>query len=201
MPPPRGGRVWTSPQDVLRSAALTRSYVRSPTVGLAPCTVANKAAVRTAYVAPHEGIPMKRLVVAFATAALAASLPLSTGCAAEEAEAREAAYPEAIGYTPVQSSSFGAARGLSVGAAPGSSFGAPPPNGLAPGANGSVPPAPPPYGAEVDVAASEPGSVPPGSGQEVVVGEASDGDVYPDADPSALTDFPATLDPSGTSAR
>jgi len=141
---------------------------------------------------------MKRLFVAFATAALAASLPLSAGCAAEEAEAREAAYPQAIGYTPPPP----AAPGLSVGAAPGLSVGAPAPTGsLSPASTGvpsAAPPAPAPYGAEVDVASSEPDSAPRPSGQDVVVGEANDGDVYSDADPSALTDFRGTLEPYGT---
>ncbi|HEV3189361.1 MAG TPA: DUF6600 domain-containing protein [Polyangiaceae bacterium] len=134
---------------------------------------------------------MKRLFVAFATAALAASLPLSTGCAADEAEAREAAYPQAIGYTPPPSAP--PAPGLSVGASPGLSVGAPPPTGFP----SAVPP-PAPYGAEVDVASSEPGPAQPASGQEVVVGDANDGDVYSDADPSALTDFRGTLEPYGT---
>ena len=46
----------------------------------------------------NEVSPMKRQVVALAVA-MAAVVPLATGCAADEAEGREAAYPEPIGYT------------------------------------------------------------------------------------------------------
>jgi Family of unknown function (DUF6600) len=142
---------------------------------------------------------MKRVVIAFAVAAWAVSLPLSTGCAAQEAEAPEASYPQAIGYTPPASAppapdlpSTAAAPGssLEVQPAPRLPFGAPPPNGFAsaPGSDG----------ASAVVAPSEPGSAQGGSGQEVAVGEGNDGDTYSDADPSALTDFRATLEPYGT---
>jgi hypothetical protein len=88
-------------------------------------------------------------VLAFAVLAVA---PLLTGCAEEEAEGREAAYPVGMSAPP------------------------------------SAPPSPTTTASSVEAPESSP---------EVVIGDDAEGDEYADDDPSALTDFRATLDPYG----
>lgn len=116
-------------------------------------------------------------------APLLAVVTLVTGCAMEEAEAGEAAYPPAqppIGYTPPPRT---------------------PPAGAA-AASQLVPP-PPPYGQDGQESAPP---APPAPGQpdgdEVAIGPADesggDGGGYADTDPAALTDFHSTLEPYGT---
>ena len=108
-------------------------------------------------------------------APLLAVVTLVTGCAMEEAEAGEAAYPAAqppIGYTP------------------------PPRTPPAVAASQPVPP-PPPYGQDGQEAAP-----PQPDADEVAIGPADEagGDSagYADTDPAALTDFHSTLEPYGT---
>jgi hypothetical protein len=127
--------------------------------------------------------PMKpRKSCLTALAAILVAAPLVTGCAMEEAEAGEAAYPPPappIGYTPPPQ------------AAP------PPPVAVAP---------PAPSRQEETITLSDEGETAP-SGEEVPVGAAdgSDGvagdgagEGYADTDPSALSDFRSTLEPYGT---
>lgn len=146
-------------------------------------------------------------------AAIALSL---AGCAADELDSREAAYPESIGVTPPRERASSQASGASAdpetsapateaptvsaqspsvvigdGAEsepPYASADAPggPPVGGA--ALGTAPPGAPP--ASPPPAGPPPGEPPPGEA-------ASDG-AYGDADPSALTDFRPSLDPYGT---
>jgi hypothetical protein len=101
--------------------------------------------------------------------AVAFAPSLVSGCAVEEAQAREADYPQAIGYTPVGTDSPGTPP-------------PPPPSAEGPGKWQSAPP--PPQGP------------PAGAGGQVAGGE-DDGAGYSDADPSALGDFRSTLDPYG----
>jgi hypothetical protein len=102
---------------------------------------------------------------------------LVTGCAMEEAEAGEAAYPAAqapVGITPPPRT--------------------PPADAVA--ASQPVPP-PPPYGQDGQ-AGGEPVAASPG---EVAIGaedESGEGDAYSDTDPAALSDFRSTLEPYGT---
>jgi len=144
---------------------------------------------------------MNRVFVAFAFAAF---LPLSTGCAAEDAEAREPAYPQAIGYTPPASAPTAPAPYGVAGPAAPAPYGVAAPAAPAPYGVAAPPkefaPAPVADGASAPVAPSGPsdqGSADP-SQQGVVVGASNEGDTYSDADPSALTDFHATLEPYGT---
>jgi len=113
------------------------------------------------------------------------------GCAVEEAQAREADYPQAIGYTPVGTDSPAtppppppqqAALAPPASGPPGAP--PPPPSAEGPGNWQSAPPPPqgPPDGA--------------GAGGQVAGGQDDAGD-YSDADPSALSDFRSTLDPYG----
>ncbi len=108
--------------------------------------------------------------------------PLVTGCAMEEAEAGEAAYPPPappIGYTPPPE------------AAP-----APPPPGVRPVA---------PSRQQESITLSDEGESAP-SGDDVPIGpadgsggvEGDDGGGYSDTDPAALSDFRSTLEPYGT---
>ncbi len=124
---------------------------------------------------------MTRGFVAFALA-FAAFLPLAAGCAADEAEAGEAAYPTAVGYTPPPSEP-----------PPRPAQSSPPGDPAAMGADPASPPGAPPSQVVVgdgnddngDGVANEDESGPPG-------------DAYADTDPSALNDFRSTLDPYGT---
>ena len=118
---------------------------------------------------------MKLPIPTFA-ATLLMVVPVIAGCAGEEAEAGEAAYPP-IGYTPPADA---------AGQAPSS-----PPVAVA-----AVAPAvpAPPAGAQA-----------PSSGEEVVIGdgdapapeEGAEGAGYSDTDPAALSDFRSTLEPYG----
>jgi hypothetical protein len=98
--------------------------------------------------------------------------PCVIGCAEEEVQAGQAAFPENVGYTP-----------------PSNVPPPPPPNAPAP-----VQP-PPPGGPAAQAGAVEP---PDGQGPplDVAIG-GQDGDEYADTDPSALTDFRSALDPYG----
>jgi hypothetical protein len=123
--------------------------------------------------------PARILVVLFAAAA-----PVLAGCADDEYETREAAYPPAIGYTHTP-------RATAAVAAESES----PP---------ALPPAPPPYDPATVQAQPPPTqqAVPPG---EVTVDDTPAGaqvgygpeDQYADTDPSALSDFRSTLEPYG----
>jgi hypothetical protein len=117
--------------------------------------------------------------------AVAAVTPLLAACADDEYEAREAAYPTAVGYDqpprqPAQDSS---------------------------GVSPNLPPPPPRYAAQSVQALPPPPSsrdqpVPPGevtvddSGTNAEAGYGPQ-DQYADTDPSALTDFRSTLEPYG----
>ncbi|HSY21858.1 MAG TPA: DUF6600 domain-containing protein [Polyangiaceae bacterium] len=140
---------------------------------------------------------MRRIApFALALASLLAMSSFATGCAADEAEEREAAYPapvDPVGTTPPNE--------LGDRARP-----PPPPDEAAPTSPppGAVPPGAPPSDVGVDFAAGAPPS-------DAVVGDddgtapgtpadaAPDGsDQYADTDPSALNDFRSTLDPYGS---
>jgi hypothetical protein len=161
----------------------------------------------------------RRIVVLAAAAGFGALASAMSGCAADEAQAREAEYPQPIGYTAIGSDAPGtpppppqqAPEGWTPGTNNGPPEGAPPPpdgvpNGPppAPGAapegyasppdgpaNGPPPNGPPPNG--------PPPNGPPPNGGPPLSGPPGpdDGAGYSDADPSALTDFRSTLDPYG----
>ncbi len=118
---------------------------------------------------------MKPAIMSLA-AGLLLAMPMIVGCAGEEGEAGEAAYPP-VGYTPPPATP------------PAQPPPPPPQQGPAgqdtPAASGAWQWAPPADDAAGDVGAGEPGD------------PSADGG-YADTDPSALSDFRATLDPYGT---
>lgn len=153
----------------------------------------------------------RRIVALVAAAGFGALVSLMSGCAGDEAQAREADYPEPVGYTaigsdssstppsPSQQSPQGWGTGSENGPPGASPPGAPPPG--APPPPGSSPPGPPPP-------PGAPQSPPPsGDGAQGVPPSAppfadgapgpDDGAGYSDTDPSALSDFRSTLDPYG----
>jgi hypothetical protein len=165
----------------------------------------------------------RRIVVLAAAAGFGALASAMSGCAVDEAQAREADYPQPIGYTAIGSDAPGtpppppqqAPEGWTPGTNSGPPQGAPPPpDGVS---NGPPPNGPPPApGAVSEGYASpnapppdEPGNGPPPNGPPPNGGPPSngpplsgppgpdDGAGYSDADPSALTDFRSTLDPYG----
>jgi hypothetical protein len=94
--------------------------------------------------------------------------PCVVGCAEEEVQAGQAAFPENVGYTP-------------------------PANVPVP-----PPPAPPSGAPAAQGAPAQPAQADgEGPAQDVAIG-GQDGDEYADTDPSALTDFRSTLDPYGS---
>ena len=104
-------------------------------------------------------------------AALVMVAPVVTGCAGEDAEAGEAAYPP-IGYTPPDQ---------------------------APQASVTPPPAPPVRATPMPSADGPPGEVAIGADEEVPPDDgAGDSGGYADVDPAALSDFRSTLEPYGS---
>jgi uncharacterized protein DUF6600 len=145
----------------------------------------------------------RRIVVLAAAAALGGLSSLMSGCAAEDAQAREADYPAPIGYTVVGTSSNGAPSSPPPAPAPQQSPaawapgsgppGAPPPTGDAPGYG---PPPAPPYA--VGAPGTDSAPPPPDQAPGGPVGDGADEQGgYADTDPSALSDFRSTLDPYG----
>jgi hypothetical protein len=123
---------------------------------------------------------MKPAILSLA-ASLLLGLPLLTGCAGEEAEAGEAAYPP-IGYTP------------------------PPPAAAEPPSR-PPPPASPPSQAQGGQPDGAPGAWQWAAPADEAPADGADGDAdappadgagYADTDPSALSDFRSTLEPYGT---
>ncbi len=126
-------------------------------------------------------VPMNLRILSLAT--VLAATTLVTGCAMEEAEAGEAAYPAEqppIGYTP------------------------PPRTRVADNVPSAQPVPPPPvYGQGPEGApAGDYANDAVAGGDEVAIGAADDGqgdgDGYSDTDPAALSDFHSTLEPYGT---
>ncbi len=136
----------------------------------------------------------RRTVVLVAAAGFGALVSVMSGCAADEAQAREADYPQPVGYTAIGSDSPGtpppppqpqqAPEGWAPGTTNGPPQGAPPPPPAAAPEGYASPTAPPPDGAP---------DGPPPSGPPAP----DDGAGYSDADPSALSDFRSALDPYG----
>jgi hypothetical protein len=121
---------------------------------------------------------MKPAILSFA-AGLFLAVPALVGCAGEDAEAGEAAYPP-VGYTP-----------------PPATVTAPAPNTPPPPVQGQAPQEEAPNGE----AASGPWQWAPPADDGDGSGDASEAPAdggYADTDPSALSDFRTTLDPYGT---
>jgi hypothetical protein len=115
------------------------------------------------------------------------SLISVVGCAADEAQAREASFPEPIGYTDVAST-----------APPPQP--PPPPQAPPPQADwtGQPPPQGPPPGFDPTDPQAAPEAPPDQEPQDVGAdGTPAGSDGYADTDPSALQDFRSTLDPYG----
>jgi hypothetical protein len=116
-------------------------------------------------------------------------VPAIAGCAGEEAEAGDAAYPP-IGYTPPAEAARPPPAPPTQQAAPQADVQpGPPPVGAEP----ATPPAPAPW--QWAPPSDESASAPAGS---EAADESGDDAGYADTDPSALSDFRATLDPYGT---
>jgi len=141
----------------------------------------------------------RRIVALVAAAGFGALLSLMSGCAADDAQAREADYPEPVGYTAIGSDSpstppssppLQAPPALGGGSENGPPTAGPPPTAPPPP---GAPPPPPPPGADAE---GVPPTAPPSL--DGAPGPApDDGAGYSDADPSALTDFRSTLEPYG----
>src|SRR5580658_9564901 len=136
-------------------------------------------------------VTMRRRTVVLVAAAGFGALVAVSGCAGDEAQAREADYPQPVGYTAIGSDPPGtcpppppqqAPEGWVPGTTNGPPQGAPP---AAPEGYASPTAPPPPYGAAP--------SGPPSSGPS----GPDDGAGYSDTDPSALSDFRSALDPYG----
>lgn len=131
---------------------------------------------------------MKPAILSIA-AGLLLVMPVIAGCAGEEAEAGDAAYPP-VGYTPPAEAARPPAAPPTQQAAPQADVqpGAPPE-----GAEPATPPAAAPW--QWAPPSDEGASGPAGS---EAADESGDGAGYADTDPSALSDFRSTLDPYGT---
>jgi hypothetical protein len=129
---------------------------------------------------------MKPAILSLAAGLLLAA-PVLTGCAGEDAEAGEAAYPP-VGYTPP------AAAAADPPARP------PPPPALSPAAQGPEDEQAPPASAQGAWQWAPPADDAAGDGPAGDPGEppADDSGGYADTDPSALSDFRSTLEPYGT---
>ncbi len=155
---------------------------------------------------------MRRRVVGFvASTAFGGLVSVMIGCAGEEAQARAAEYPEAVGYTAIGSDSptsapTAAPSPPSSPSPQGPTNNAPPPASPPGGgevAQGAPPPPPPSDGAALspprDGAPQDgppPDGAPPGP-PDGTTGGPDDGSGYADADPSALSDFRSALEPYG----
>ena len=151
----------------------------------------------------------KSVALALVTVSLPLVLCSVAGCAQDEYETREAAFPQPIGYTPPPSAppqAYGTSPALAQPSQYASNAPAAPTQGVV---DPSSPPvAPPPLGQ--DAAEVVPGAAdgPPAADGMVTPNEGGvaggyDGQEppqpeYNDADPSALTDFRSALDPYGT---
>jgi hypothetical protein len=131
---------------------------------------------------------MKPAILSLAVAFLL-TVPVVAGCAGEEAEAGEAAYPP-VGYTPPGEASA-AERPAPPSLRPSEPQSAPQGDPRQPAAQGAWQWAPP----ADDTPGGDPGGD-PGTDESEPPGV--DGANYADTDPSALTDFRSTLDPYGT---
>jgi hypothetical protein len=144
---------------------------------------------------------------ALALASLLAMSSFATGCAADEAEEREAAYPAPVGTTPPDDLGDRTRPPPPTAPPPDAQQGEQEAAGTPPAAPppGAAPPGAPPSDVGVDFAAGAPPSDAIGADDGATAGAPPppdappDGaDQYADTDPSALNDFRSTLDPYGS---